>query len=161
MAFLIDYLVGFVLSPSKRAFVANEKLSAVIVLASAVALVPTIAWLGSLKLLRLLPALRAGAVVLRLISVGGVASREARRTAKKNALQTGLLTTFLVWVTAASAFTIVEDVGVNGRYQFFLTPFGGLLRLSPRSVTEILCRSHRSVDWSEFSVWPSGSRCLV
>lgn len=119
VAFLIDYLVGFVLSPSKRAFVANEKLSAVIVLASAVALVPTIAWLGSLKLLRLLPALRAGAVVLRLISVGGVASREARRTAKKNALQTGLLTTFLVWVTAASAFTIVEDVGVNGRYQFF------------------------------------------
>jgi voltage-gated potassium channel len=48
-----------------------------------------------------------------------VAAREARQTAKKKALQTGLLATFLVWITAASAFTIAEDVGVNGRYESF------------------------------------------
>lgn len=119
VAFLVDYLIGFALAASKRAFIASEKLSAVIVLASAVALVPTIAWLGSLKLLRLAPALRACVVVLRLLSAGGVAAREARRTAKRQALRTGLLTTFLVWISAAAAFTLVEDVGVAGRYGSF------------------------------------------
>lgn len=119
VAFLIDYLVGLVLAPSKTEFIKSEKLSAVIVLASAFALVPTIAWLGSLKLLRLAPALRAGVVVLRLLSAGGVAAREARRTAKTQALRTGLLTTLLVWISAAAAFTLAEDVGVNGRYQSF------------------------------------------
>lgn len=119
VAFLVDYLVGLVLAPSKTAFIKSEKLSAVIVLASAVALVPTIAWLGSLKLLRLAPALRAGVVILRLLSAGGVAAREARRTAKTQALRTGLLTTLLVWISAAAAFTLAEDVGVDGRYQSF------------------------------------------
>ena len=119
VVFLVDYLVGLSLATSKRHFVTNEKLSGLIVLASAVALVPTIAWLGSLKLLRLAPALRALVVLLRLASAGGVAAREARQTAKKKALQTGLLATFLVWITAASAFTIAEDVGVNGRYESF------------------------------------------
>ena len=118
-AFLIDYLVGLYLATSKRAFIANEKLSALIVIASMVALVPTVAWLGSLKLLRLAPALRAVVAILRIASAGGVAAREARRTAKSQALRTGLLTTFLVWVSAAAAFTLVEDVGVNGRYQSF------------------------------------------
>jgi voltage-gated potassium channel len=119
VAFLVDYVVGLTLASSRREFIANEKLSAVIVLASAVALVPTVAWLGSLKLLRLAPALRAVVVLLRLASAGGVAAREARRTAKKRALCTGLLVTFLVWISSAAAFTIAEDVGVNGRQASF------------------------------------------
>lgn len=118
-AFLIDYLVGLTLASSRREFITNEKLSAVIVLASAVALVPTIAWLGSLKILRLAPALRALVALLRLTSAGGVAAREARRTAKKRALRTGLLATLLVWISAASAFTIAEDVGVSRTYESF------------------------------------------
>jgi voltage-gated potassium channel len=119
VAFLVDYLVGLSLAKSKRQFVTNEKLSGLIVLASAVALVPTVAWLGSLKLLRLAPVLRALVVLLRLAAAGGVAAREARQTAKKRALRTGLLATFLVWISAASSFTIAEDVGINGRYESF------------------------------------------
>jgi voltage-gated potassium channel len=66
LAFLVDYCVGLSLATSKTAYIANEKLSAVIVVVSAIALVPTI-----------------------------------------------------VWLSASSAFTIVEDVGVNGRYESF------------------------------------------
>lgn len=118
-AFLIDYVVGLALARSKAQYVRNEKLSALIVVASIVALVPTIAWLGSLKLLRLAPALRAGVAILRLVSAGGVASREARRTARSQALRTGLLATFMLWISAASAFTLVEDVGVNGKHESY------------------------------------------
>jgi len=119
LAFLIDYVVGLNLALSKKSYIKNEKLSAIIVLASIFALVPTVAWLGSLKLLRLAPALRAFVLVLRLLSVGGVAARETRRTVKRKALRTGLVATFLVWLTAASAFTIAEDVGVDGDYESF------------------------------------------
>jgi voltage-gated potassium channel len=118
-AFLVDYLVSLSLATSQRAFIASEKLSLVIVIASAVALVPTVAWLGAIKLLRLAPVVRAVVVLLRLVSVGGVAAREARRTVKRRALRTGLVATFLVWLSAASAFTLAEDVGINGRYQSF------------------------------------------
>lgn len=117
--FLIDYVSGLLSATSKARFVRNEKLGLLVVIASVVSLVPSVAWLGSLKVLRLAPAVRAGVVLLRLLSAGGVAAREARRTAKKRALATGLAATFLVWISAASAFTIVEDVGVGGRYSSF------------------------------------------
>lgn len=117
--FIIDYVAGLVGAASKGEFVRSEKLGLLVVIASALSLVPSVAWLGSLKVLRLAPAVRAGVVLLRLISAGGVAAREARRTAKKRALATGLAATFLVWITAASAFTIAEDVGVGGRYSSF------------------------------------------
>jgi voltage-gated potassium channel len=119
VTFLLDYLIGLILATSKLEFIKNEKLSGVIVVASAIALVPTVAWLGSLRLLRLVPALRAVVVLLRLVSAGGVAAREARQTTRRKALQTGFLATFLVWISAASAFTIAEDVGVNGRHASF------------------------------------------
>jgi hypothetical protein len=81
-AFLVDYLVSLSLATSQRAFIASEKLSLVIVIASAVALVPTVAWLGAIKLLRLAPVVRAVVVLLRLVSAGGVAAREARRLSR-------------------------------------------------------------------------------
>lgn len=117
--FMIDYVLGLAVAVNKGEFVRSEKIGLIVVVASLLSLVPSVAWLGSLKILRLAPAVRAGVVLLRLASAGGVAAREARRTAKRRALSTGLAATFLVWITAATAFTIVEDVGVNGRYESF------------------------------------------
>lgn len=117
--FVVDYVTGLVLSTSKRGFIVHERLSGLVVVASVLALVPAVSWLGSLKLLRLVPVLRGSFGLFSLVAAGGAAALEARRIIKERALKAGLLTTFLVWIFAASAFTLAEDVGSNGRYQSF------------------------------------------
>lgn len=117
--FLLDYLVGLFLATSKRDYIVHERLGAVIVIASALALIPAISWFGSLRLLRLAPALRALIALLRLISVGGIAARTGRRLIRKNLLRTTVSVTVLLWISAAVAFTMLEDVGVGRTYESF------------------------------------------
>lgn len=119
VVFLIDYLVGLSLSSSKIGYVRGEKLGALIVVASGLALIPAVAFLGSLRLLRLTPVIRAIVAVIRLISVGGISRIEARNTIRRRSLSFAFGVTAMVWVTSAVAFTLVEDVGVNGRISSF------------------------------------------
>lgn len=117
--FLLDYLIGLYLATSKRSYIRHERLGAVIVLASALALVPAISWFASLRLLRLAPVLRASISVLRLISVGGIAARTGRQLIRRNLLRTTVSATVLLWISAAVAFTMLEDVGVGRTYESF------------------------------------------
>lgn len=117
--FLLDYVVGLFLATSKRAYIIHERLGAVIVLVSALALIPALSWFASARLLRLAPALRAFIALLRLISVGGVAARTGRRMIRKHLLRTTVSATILLWISSAVAFTMLEDVGVGRTYESF------------------------------------------
>jgi len=108
--FTIDYAVELRLAPHKASFIRSEKIGAAIVISSLIALVPAIAVVGGARLIRLTPALRAFAALLRLFGSGGLAAREGRRLVRQNTLRVALGITGMVWVSSAVAFTVAEDV---------------------------------------------------
>jgi voltage-gated potassium channel len=119
IAFLVDYLVGLSLATSRSAYVRGEKLALVIVVASALAFVPSVSVLGSLRLARLAPAVRAVVAVFRLLSEGDMSRKEARNTIRQRSLSFALGTTGMVWITAAVVFTMFEQVGVGQEIESF------------------------------------------
>jgi len=108
--FTVDYVVEFRLAANKASFVRSEKIGAAIVVSSLIALVPAIAVVGGARLVRLTPALRAFAALLRLLGSGGLAAREGRRLVRQNSLRVAVGVTGMVWVSSAVAFTMAEDV---------------------------------------------------
>jgi voltage-gated potassium channel len=58
-------------------------------------------------------------VLVRLLAVGGAAARESRTYLRKHAASVALGAAGLTWLSAAAAFTLVEDVGVDGRLHSF------------------------------------------
>ena len=107
--FTVDYAVELRLAPHKPSFVRSEKIGAAIVISSLIALVPAIAVVGGARLIRLAPALRAFAALLRLFGSGGLAAREGRRLVRQNTLRVALGVTGMVWVASAVAFTMAEE----------------------------------------------------
>jgi len=71
VVFTIDYLVELYLSSNKKAFVREEKIGLAVVLSTLISLVPTASLVGLARLVRLAPALRGLAVLLRLFAGGG------------------------------------------------------------------------------------------
>jgi voltage-gated potassium channel len=119
IAFLIDYLVGLYLSTSRWEYFKHERMGLLIVVASALALIPTVALIGSLRIMRLTPAIRALIALLRLISLGGMARRESRELFRQRALPFVLGLTVTVWISSAVSFTIAEEVGVGKPIESF------------------------------------------
>lgn len=123
VAFAVDYLVELRLARGKRQFVRAEWTSLLIVLAQALALVPALTGFGVLRVLRAGRAWRAIAVLARVVAIGGVAARDGRSILRRHAASFALGVAAMTWLTSAVAFTLVEDVGEDGRLHSF---FDGL-----------------------------------
>ncbi|MDQ3311948.1 MAG: potassium channel family protein [Actinomycetota bacterium] len=119
LAFAIDYAVELSLSSDRRAFVRAEWLNGIIVLASAIAVVPVLAPIGGLRILRGVPAVRGVAGVVRILAIGGAAARDVRQLVRRRAVTFACATAALTWLSAAAAFTLAEDVGADGRLRSF------------------------------------------
>jgi voltage-gated potassium channel len=119
IAFAVDYLVELNLAGDRRRYVRTEWISLSIVLTQALALLPSLAGFGAFRALRGARALRIVATVVRLLALGGLASREGRDTVRRHAGTFALGLAALTWLTAAAAFTIAEDVGVGRRVPSF------------------------------------------
>jgi voltage-gated potassium channel len=112
-AFLVDYVVGLWLTSDRRAYARAEWLNLLIVVASAAAIAPDLGAFGSARALRGLRPLRAIVAVIRVLVAGGIAARDGRSMIRKNAVRFAMGTAGLTWFTAAAAFTVAEDVGVD------------------------------------------------
>jgi voltage-gated potassium channel len=112
VAFAVDYVVELALARERRQFVRHEWASALVVVGQAVALVPSLAAFGVLRILR---AIRPLAVIARLFAIGFAASKEGRDILRRNAVGFAFGLAAFTCVTSAAAFTLVEDVGDDGR----------------------------------------------
>lgn len=119
VAFAVDYLVEVACVSDRALYVRREWTSAVIVLAQVAALLPALSVLGALRVLRAARAGRAVAVVARLFAIGGAAASEGRTILRDHAAAFALGTAGFTWITSAVAFTLVEDVGRDGRLHSF------------------------------------------
>jgi voltage-gated potassium channel len=112
VAFAVDYAVELVLASDRRAYVRREWTSAVIVIAQALALLPSLAAFGFLRFARVI---RPLIVIGRVLAIGGAAVKEGRGILFRHATRFALGLAFFTWIASASAFTLVEDVGKHGR----------------------------------------------
>ena len=117
--FAIDYGVGLWLTNDRRAYVRAEWINLVIVLASAAAIVPDLGAFGSARALRGFQPLRGLIAITRVVCTGGLATQSGRAMVRRNAARYAMAIAFLTWFSAACAFTLAEDVGVDGRLAGF------------------------------------------
>jgi len=119
VAFATDYLVELSLCARRRSYVRYEWTSLLIVVAQAAAVLPGLAGFGVLRVLRGARVIRAAAVVLRLVAVGGAAAKEGRQALKKRAASLALGVAAMTWLTSAVAFTYAEGVGDDSGVKSF------------------------------------------
>jgi voltage-gated potassium channel len=120
VAFAVDYGVELALASNRAAYVRGEWISAVVVVTSALAIIPRLAALGVGRAARGLPALRGLTGLVRVVALGGTAAREGRRLIRRRALTFAVCVAGLTWLTAAAAFTLAEDVGEGARVDSFV-----------------------------------------
>lgn len=118
-AFAIDYVVELALARQRSLYIRKEWTSLVIVLSQAMALLPGLAGFGILRVLRGARAVRAFAVIIRLVAIGGAAAREGRRLLVKRAARFALSMAALTWLTSATAFMLAENTDANGHAHSF------------------------------------------
>lgn len=119
VAFLIDDAAEISVASRRRAYARAEWTSLLIVISQGIALVPSFSGFGVLRILRAGRAWRSVAVVARVVAIGGAAAAEGRTILRRHAAGFALGVGGLTWLTAAVAFTLVEDVGANGRLHSF------------------------------------------
>ena len=124
VVFAVDYLAELRLSGDRARFVRHEWTSLLLVASQALAVLPGLGAFGVLRALRGVRGARAAIVLIRLLAIGGVAARESRTYLRRHAASLALGVAGLSWLTAAAAFTVVEDVGIDGRvHSFFDAPW--------------------------------------
>jgi voltage-gated potassium channel len=116
LAFLIDFVVGISLAPSKSSYIKHEWVSLVIVIAQFIAILPSLAALGGLRALRVLRVIIA---VARASAIMTSISRRGKSLLRKRAWSTALTIAGITWITSSVAFTLAEDVGENRRVGSF------------------------------------------
>lgn len=119
VAFALDYLVELGLAGRRRQYIVREWTSLLIVLAQALALIPALSAVGALRALRAGRAWRSIIVLARVAAIGGAAAREGRSILRRHAASFALGFAGLTWLSSAVAFTLVEDVGSDGRLHSF------------------------------------------
>jgi voltage-gated potassium channel len=119
LAFAVDYVTELVLARSRAQYVRREWTSLLIVLAQALALAPALSGAGAFRVLRAGRAWRSVAVLARGFAVGSAAAREGRSILRRHAAGFALGLAAMTWLSAAVAFTLVEDVGADGRLHSF------------------------------------------
>ena len=97
----------------------GEWTSLFIVVSQAIALAPALTPLGALRVLRGAPVWRSIAVLARVFSLGGMAASEGRGILRRHAASFALGVAGMTWLTSAVVFTLVEDVGEDGRLHSF------------------------------------------
>jgi voltage-gated potassium channel len=118
-AFAIDYVVELALVRRRALYVRKEWTSLVIVVSQALALLPGLAGFGVLRALRGARAVRAIAVIFRLVAIGGAAAKEGRHLLVKRAARFALSMAALTWLASAAAFMLAENTDTNGHpYSF-------------------------------------------
>ena len=117
--FAFDYVAGLVASQERRTYLKREWLMLLLVVSQVVALLPALAGIGVLRALRAVRVVRPIAGVVRVIALGRMAASQEREWLKANALRATMLLVVLTWLTSAAAFTVAEDVGVDGRVSSF------------------------------------------
>lgn len=103
--FFVDYVVELVKAVDRRAFVRGEWLMAVVVLTSAVALIPAGGLVGVARLLRLV---RPFSGLVRVVSVGGIAVRDSQRFLRRKLVRSAFGVGVFVWLSSAAAFMLAE-----------------------------------------------------
>lgn len=119
IAFAVDYVVELIVARERATYIRREWTSLVIVLSQAASLLPGLAGFGLFRALRGARAFRLLAVALRLVAVGGAAAHEGRSILRRKATRFALSMAAFTWLSSAVAFTLVEDVGVDGRLHSF------------------------------------------
>lgn len=119
VAFAVDYLVELSLSANRKKYMRYELMSLIIVVAQALALMPFLAGLGALRALRAAKLFRFIAIAVRAVAIGGAATKSGKQLIRDHAAGFALGVAALTWLTSAAAFTIAEDVGVDGRIHSF------------------------------------------
>ncbi len=109
--FLIDYVVELVKSEDRWAYVRGEWLLGLVVVTSAIAVIPAASALGALRLLRLLRPLSG---IVRVFSVGGVVIQDGKRLLRRKIVRSAFMVGGLVWATSAAAFMLAEGTGPDG-----------------------------------------------
>jgi voltage-gated potassium channel len=117
LAFLTDYVVAITLTKSKWAHARSHIGSLLIVLAQALALLPALGLLGTLRGAR---AIRPLVSVARLVGLAIVARKTGRDFLRRRAASIAFGIAGFTLVTSAVAFTLAEDVGDGRRIQSFL-----------------------------------------
>ena len=130
VAFAVDYVVEFLLACHRRHYLRQEWISPLLVISQALALVPTLAGFGVLRVLR---GARAISVIARVAALGGIASREGRVILRRHATSLTLGLAGFTWISSAVAFTLAEDVGDSARVH----SFGDALWWSAATITTV------------------------
>ena len=114
----VDYLVELALAADRAAYVREQWLGLAVVVAQAIALVPALAGVGALRVVRGGRAVRLFTSVARALG-SGAAAANGRNVIRDRAATFVLELAGLTWVTSAVAFTLAEDVGKGGRIHSF------------------------------------------
>jgi voltage-gated potassium channel len=116
VAFAVDYIVELTLAGDRRAYVRREWTSLLIAISQGIALLHALQIFGAIRVIR---AIRPVVFVWRLLAIGAAESKEVRATFRDRAVTVAVSISGFVWLTAAAAFTIVEDVGDGRRVDSF------------------------------------------
>jgi voltage-gated potassium channel len=111
LVFLIDYIVEVVKSENRWAYVKGEWLLGLVVLTSAIALIPAAWALSAFRLVRLL---RPISGLVRVVSVAGVVIQDGKRLLRHRIVRSAFMMGGLVWAASAAAFMLAEGTGADG-----------------------------------------------
>ena len=116
LAYAIDYVVEFLVTPEKGRYVRSEWSSLLIVIAQLFAILPAMSFLGFLRGAR---ALRVVSSFTRIIGISMASRSQGREILKKRATSFAFGLAGFTLITSAVGFTLAEDVGKDGRIQSF------------------------------------------
>jgi voltage-gated potassium channel len=119
IAFGLDYVVELVVARRRAQYVRREWTNLLIVIAQILAVLPSFAAFGVLRIMRVSRVWRSVLVLARVVAISGAAAREGRSVLRRHAAGFALGFAGLTWLTSAVAFTLVEDVGETGRLHSF------------------------------------------
>jgi voltage-gated potassium channel len=116
-SFLVAYIVELTLSTNKIKYIKTEWLNAIVTITQVIALLPSLGITGIFR------AARGFRVVITLARTFGIGAstmqKDGSRLLKEQATALAFGLAGFTWVTSAVAFTIIEDVGQDGRVNSF------------------------------------------
>ena len=116
LAYAVDYVVEFLVTPEKGRYVRSEWSSLLIVIAQLFAILPAMSFLGFLRGAR---ALRVVSSLTRIIGISMASRSQGREILKKRATSFAFGLAGFTLITSAVGFTLAEDVGKDGRVHSF------------------------------------------
>ena len=116
LAYAVDYVVEFLVTPEKGRYVRSEWSSLLIVIAQLFAVLPAMSFLGFLRGSR---ALRVVSSFTRIIGISMASRSQGREILKKRATSFAFGLAGFTLITSAVGFTLAEDVGKDGRVHSF------------------------------------------